>query len=52
LLDSSRYEASDNLISDYNELRDTVTLMHAKPELKKALVTYFCNFKEGKLLGE
>lgn len=52
LLQSSRYQASENLIGDYNELRDTLALMHASPELKRSLVKHFCNFNEERIKGQ
>jgi len=51
-MNSARSDASENLVHDYNELRDTLALMHASPELKQSIVKYFCSFKEGKLKGE
>lgn len=51
MLDTSRSEASDNLVANYNELRDTLNLMHADRELKTTLVKSFCKFEDNKIKG-
>lgn len=40
---TNRSLLSNNYISDYNELRDTLQLMHATTEIKVALIDNFCN---------
>jgi hypothetical protein len=33
-------------VQDYNELRDTLALMHASPEFKLSLMSHFCNYNQ------
>lgn len=39
---TNRSLVSKDYLAEFNELRDTLELMHASKEVKKSLMDYFC----------